>query len=158
MEDEFDFNVDPWEVYSFPTEQELLEKEEWERKEEERFYREWIDRDMDEHQTNYRTMENSIGMETDERRKLIIYQYLKYNYPRLVQNGIELTQNEIQSILEEHLREDMVILIQRFLLIQYRNDIDTMIGHELNLEINLIEIPVGEIILNYIDRFIRQKS
>jgi hypothetical protein len=157
MEENFEFNVDPWEVYPFPTEQELLEREEWERKEVERYFRECLERDMEEHQSNYRIVENSIGMKSDERRKLVIHQYLKYKYPRLVQNGIELTQNEVQSILEEHLREDVVILIQRFLLFEYRNDIDDMMGHQLNLEINLLEIPVGETILNYIDGFIRQK-
>jgi len=145
MEENFEFNVDPWEVYPFPTEQELLEREEWERKEVERYFRECLERDMEEHQSNYRIVENRI------------HQYLKYKYPRLVQNGIELTQNEVQSILEEHLREDVVILIQRFLLFEYRNDIDDMMGHQLNLEINLLEIPVGETILNYIDGFIRQK-
>ena len=47
MEDELEFNVDPWDWYSYPTEEELLERDEWYRKEEERFYREWIDREME---------------------------------------------------------------------------------------------------------------
>ena len=47
MEDELEFNVDPWDWYSYPTEEELLERDEWYRKEEERFYQQWIERDME---------------------------------------------------------------------------------------------------------------
>jgi hypothetical protein len=140
--------LDGWDI---PTEEEL----EKERLEEERYYEESYATTLKGYENDYRVIKESYSMTPSERRKFIIEQYAFTNYNVFVDKGIEMSQDEIQSHLMEHLSDEVIILIQGHILLECRRNLDEIMC-QLNPITNTFEMNIGKMIFDYVCDFLRQ--
>lgn len=123
-----DFKVDPWEVYSFPTEEELEYIEEWEN----RRYQRMVDDEIEKILTDFSTIKGCYEIESGMRRVFLLRFFLKEKYPRLEQIGVKLTQDEVESILVDKLTEGQINLLHGILYTEYENSyigLTQKVGH-----------------------------
>lgn len=142
MEENFELNVDPWEVFYFPSE-------------EERYHQESYAMTVKVCENDYRTIQDSYSMTPSERRKFIIKNYTFTNYHVFIDRGIELSQDEIRSHLMEHLTDEVIVLIQGQILLECRNSLDE-ITNQLNRNTNTLEMNIGKMIFDYVCELLRQ--
>lgn len=142
MEENFELNVDPWEVFYFPSE-------------EERYHQESYAMTVKVCENDYRTIQDSYSMTPSERRKFIIKNYTFTNYHVFIDRGIELSQDEIRSHLMEHLTDEVIVLIQGQILLECRNSWDE-ITNQLNPITNTLERNIGKMIFDYVCEILRQ--
>jgi hypothetical protein len=123
-----DFKVDPWEVYSFPTEEELEYIEEWENRRHQRM----VDDEIEKILTDFSTIKGCYEIESGMRRVFLLRFFLKEKYPRLEQIGVKLTQDEVESILVDKLTEGQINLLHGILYTEYENSyigLTQKVGH-----------------------------
>ena len=123
-----DYNVDPWDVYSYPTEEELEYIEEWEN----RRYQRMVDDEIEKILTDFSTIKGCYEIESGMRRVFLLRFFLKEKYPRLEQIGVKLTQDEVESILISTLSEGHITLIHGVLFTEFENSyigLTQKVGH-----------------------------
>jgi hypothetical protein len=148
-----DFKVDPWEVYSFPTEEELEYIEEWEN----RRYQRMVDDEIEKILTDFSTIKGCYEIESGMRRVFLIRKFLKEKYPRLEQIGVKLTQDEVESILVDKLTEGQINLLHGILHTEYENSFIEL-NHKVGHATGKLEAVVLNSILDFIKELTEEES
>jgi hypothetical protein len=123
-----DYNVDPWDVYSYPTEEELEYIEEWDK----RYYQRMVENEYQEVITNLISIRGCKDIEWSTRRRFLVRFFLKEKYQRLIQIGVKLTQDEVESILVDKLTEGQINLLHGILYAEFENSYNGLtqkVGH-----------------------------
>ena len=130
MKTESDF--DPRELYSFPTEEDVRFLKELERQDEERYYKRVVTEFHEEIITDWIKIRGCTDLKWSMRRVFLIRLFLKRNYQRLVQIGVNLHQEKVESILISTLTDDIITLIHGVLFTEYENSYNELtqeVGH-----------------------------
>ncbi len=146
-----DFNVDPWDFYSYPTEEELEYIEEWENRRHQRM----VDDEYQEIITDLSTIRGCKDIEWGMRRVFLIRKFLKEKYPRLVQIGVKLTQDMVESILISTLSEGHITLIHGILYTEFENSYIEL-NHKVGHATGKLEAVVLDSILLFIKELIEE--
>ena len=148
-----DFNVDPWEVYSFPTEEELEYIEEWENRRHQRMAEDEIEKIL----ADFSLIKGCKDIEWSMRRVFLIRKFLKEKYPRLVQIGVKLPQYKVESILVEKLTEGELALIHGILYSEFENSYIGL-NHKVGHATGKLEAVVLNSILDFIKELTEEES
>jgi hypothetical protein len=148
-----DFKVDPWDFYSYPTEEELEYIEEWDK----RYYQRMVEDEYQEVITNLITIRGCKDIECSTRRRFIVRFFLKEKYQRLIQIGVKLTQDKVESILISTLSEGHITLIHGVLFTEFEN---SYIGltQKVSHATEKLEVVVLDSLLHYIKELIEEES
>jgi len=146
-----DFNVDPWDFYSYPTEEELEYIEEWENRRHQRMAEDEIEKIL----ADFSLIKGCKDIEWGMRRVFLIRKFLKEKYPRLEQIGVKLTQDEVESILISTLSEGHITLIHGILYTEFENSYIEL-NHKVGHATGKLEAVVLDSILLFIKELIEE--
>jgi len=146
-----DFNVDPWDFYSYPTEEELEYIEEWENRRHQRMAEDEIEKIL----ADFSLIKGCKDIEWGMRRVFLIRKFLKEKYPRLVQIGVKLTQDMVESILISTLSEGHITLIHGILYTEFENSYIEL-NHKVGHATGKLEAVVLDSILLFIKELIEE--
>jgi hypothetical protein len=146
-----DFNVDPWDFYSYPTEEELEYIEEWENRRHQRMAEDEIEKIL----ADFSLIKGCKDIEWGMRRVFLIRKFLKEKYPRLVQIGVKLPQYKVESILISTLSEGHITLIHGVLFTEYENSFIEL-NHKVGHATGKLEAVVLDSILLFIKELIEE--
>jgi hypothetical protein len=146
-----DYNVDPWDVYSFPTEEELEYIEEWDK----RYYQRMVEDEIEKILTDFSTIKGCKDIEWGMRRRFLVRLFMKKKYPRLEQIGVKSPQDMVESILISTLSEGHITLIHGILYTEFENSYIEL-NHKVGHATEKLEAVVLDSLLHYIKELIEE--
>ena len=146
-----DFNVDPWDFYSYPTEEELEYIEEWDK----RYYQRMVEDEIEKILTDFSTIKGCKDIEWGMRRVFLVRLFMKKKYPRLVQIGVKSPQDMVESILISTLSEGHITLIHGILYTEFENSYIEL-NHKVGHATGKLEAVVLDSILLFIKELIEE--
>jgi hypothetical protein len=146
-----DFNVNPWDFYSYPTEEELEYIEEWVNRRHQRM----ADDEYQEIISDFSTIKGCKDIEWGMRRVFLVRLFMKKKYPRLVQIGVKSPQDMVESILISTLSEGHITLIHGILYTEFENSYIEL-NHKVGHATGKLEAVVLDSILLFIKELIEE--